>query len=79
MLAEDVAFNDLSFGGLCEVRHAFGQDRVAVVGLAILGEEADEALWFVRRLLDCVWMLGLTENAGMLVMKFFSYLTMVKG
>lgn len=42
--AEDVAGDDAGLFGLGEVRRSRGEDGLAVVGLAVCGEEADEVL-----------------------------------
>jgi hypothetical protein len=44
MLAKDVAGQDARLLGLCNVRHAAGQNGIAIVYLAILGEETDKTL-----------------------------------
>ncbi len=42
--AEDVPGDDVGVPGLGDVRHAPGQDGIAVVGASVLGEEADKTL-----------------------------------
>lgn len=42
--SKDVASDDASLSSLCDVRNASGQDRIAVVSLAIAGQEANEPL-----------------------------------
>ena len=44
MTPKDVAGDEVRLGRLGNVGRALGQDRVAVVGAAVAGEEADEAL-----------------------------------
>jgi hypothetical protein len=50
VLAEDVALNDAGLAGLADVGDAAREDGVAVVGPAIAGQEADEALGGVSAL-----------------------------
>jgi hypothetical protein len=47
VLAEDVALDDAGLAGLADVGDAAREDGVAVVGAAVPGEEADEALKFL--------------------------------
>ena len=47
MLAEDVALDDPRLGRFRNVAHSGREDGIAVVGPAVLGEEADEALLVV--------------------------------
>jgi hypothetical protein len=44
VLAEDVALDDAGLAGLADVGDASREDGVAVVGPAVPGQEADEAL-----------------------------------
>jgi hypothetical protein len=69
MLAKDVAGDDL--GALClrNVGSTLRQDGVAIVSLAVLGEEADESLWLVSERNLTTSLYGLcthTENEVMI-------------
>jgi hypothetical protein len=44
VLAEDVALDDAGLAGLADVGDAAREDGIAVVGAAVAGQEADEAL-----------------------------------
>ena len=44
VVAEYVAFDDAGSGGFGDVADSRGEDGVAVVYMAVFGEEADEAL-----------------------------------
>ena len=56
VLAEDVALDDAGLLCLCEVADARGEDGVAVIGFAVFGEEADEALGGMLAI-ACLWWL----------------------
>lgn len=47
VLAEDITRNNASRLCLGDVAHALTEDGIAVVSLAVFGQEADEALWSV--------------------------------
>lgn len=67
MLAKDVAGQDARLLGLCNVRHAAGQNGIAIVYLAVLGEKANEALSGMVSLKSGEVRVGgsLTEKEGM--------------
>lgn len=44
MLAEDVALDDPSLGGFCDITDPGGESGISVVDMAVFGKEADEAL-----------------------------------
>lgn len=44
VLAKDVALDDSGLGGFGDIAHSGWEDSIAVVDLAILGQEADEVL-----------------------------------
>ena len=70
VLAEDVALDDAGLAGLADVGDAAREDGVAVVGPAIPGQEADEALGGSAVVLMFIYegiCWGLTEKAGIVV------------
>lgn len=68
MATENVAGDDAGLLGFADVRNASGQDGIAIVGAAVLCEEADETLlryfrfsWFLWDLAREVRELTLNE------------------